>query len=110
MTDIVIVLTTIAADERAEPLARQLIEERLASCVNLFPPMVSTYQWKGQVERSTEQQIVIKTTRARLTALEARLAELHAYELPEFLVVSVEGGSEAYLDWVRDATSVARTR
>ena len=105
MTDIVIVLTTIAADERAEPLARQLVEERLAACVNLHASMVSMYRWRGQVERETERQIVIKTTRERVPALEARLKQLHAYELPEFVVLSVESGSEAFLDWVTHATS-----
>ena len=105
MTDVVLVLTTIGAIEHAERLARQLVEERLASCVNLFPPMVSTYRWKGQVERDSEQQVIIKTTRDRLPALEARVKELHPYELPEFIVVPVEGGSQAYLDWVRASTS-----
>lgn len=105
MSDILLVLTTIAADEDAERLASLLVEERLAACVNLYPPMASTYRWKGQVERDSERQVVIKTTRERLSALEARLKELHTYELPEFIVVSVEGGSQAYLDWVRASTS-----
>jgi periplasmic divalent cation tolerance protein len=105
MTDVVIVLTTIGATEDAERLARHLVDERLAACVNLLPPMVSTYRWKGQVERDSEQQMIIKTTRDRLPALETRLKELHPYELPEFVVVSVAGGNQAYLDWVRAGTS-----
>ena len=104
MTDLVIVLTTVAADARADELARQLVDEGLAACVNLYPPMVSTYRWKGRVERESEQQMVIKTTRARVAALETRLRQLHPYELPEFVVLPVESGSEAYVDWVRDAT------
>jgi periplasmic divalent cation tolerance protein len=102
MTDIAVVLTTVAADERAEEVARQLVEDRLAACVNLYPPMVSLYRWKGSVERDAERQMVIKTTRDRLEALQARLRELHSYELPEFVVVAVESGSEAYLSWVRE--------
>ncbi len=102
MTDIALVLTTVAADERAEQLARRLVEDRLAACVNLYPPMVSVYRWKGTVERDAERQMVIKTTRDRLEALEAKLRELHSYELPEFVVVSIESGSEAYLSWVRE--------
>lgn len=106
MTDIVLVLTTVgAANDQGQRLAQQLVDERLASCVNLFPPMVSVYRWKGQIERDNEQQVVIKTTRERLGALEARIKELHPYELPEFVVVSVDGGSQAYLDWVRAGTS-----
>lgn len=104
MTDIVIVLTTVAADARGDELARQLVEEGLAACVNLYPPMVSTYRWKGRVERDNERQVVIKTTRARVAALETRLRQLHTYELPEFVVLPVESASDAYVDWVKDAT------
>lgn len=104
MTDLVIVLTTVGDDGRAEPLARRLVEEGLAACVNVFPPMTSFYRWKGQIERDTERQMVIKTTRDRVAALEGRVRELHPYELPEFVVVPVEGGSEAYLKWVEEQT------
>ena len=105
MTDIVLVLTTVSDDEGADVLAQALVDERLAACVNLHGPMTSIYRWKGSVERdAAERQLVIKTTRARLPALEARLAALHAYELPEFIVLSVDGGSAAYLDWVAEAT------
>jgi|SRR5207249_6346265 len=105
MTDIVVVLTTVAADGQAEQLAGRLVEERLAACVNLYPPMTSTYRWKGKLEREAEQQVVIKTTRARLPQLESRLSQLHSYELPEFIVLQVERGSDAYVDWVRDGTT-----
>ena len=99
----VLVLTTIAADADGAALARTLVEEQLAACVNLLPAMTSVYRWKGQVEQDREQQVVIKTTTDRLTALEIRLRELHAYELPEFLVVAASGGSDAYLAWVRES-------
>ena len=103
MTDIVLVLTTVSDDASADLIARALVDEHLAACVNLHGPMASVYRWKGAVEREAERQLVIKTTRARLPALEARLAALHAYELPEFLVIPVEGGSAAYLEWVAGA-------
>ena len=104
MTDVVIVLTTVASDDRAEQLARRLVDERLAACVNLHPPMVSVCRWEGRVQRDEERQMVIKTTRDRLPALEARLIQLHSYELPEFLVVSADSGSAAYLAWVSEQT------
>jgi periplasmic divalent cation tolerance protein len=104
VTDIVIVLSTAPADDRAEQWARQLVDERLAACVNVHPPMVSVYRWKGQVERDSERQLVIKTTRDCLPALEARIKELHPYELPEFVVVTVAQGSGAYLAWAREST------
>jgi periplasmic divalent cation tolerance protein len=103
-TDIMIVLTTAPSDERAETWARTLVEERLAACVNIHGPMVSFYRWKGIVERDAERQVVIKTTRENLTALRARLSELHSYELPEFLVLTVEDGSDEYLKWVVEQT------
>jgi periplasmic divalent cation tolerance protein len=105
MPETVLVLTTVSDDERADALARALVDERLAACVNLHGPMTSFYRWKGAVERDVERQLVIKTTRERLPALEARLKALHSYELPEFLVLAVEGGSAEYLSWVREATN-----
>ena len=104
MTDTIVVLTTVPDNEQAESLARQLVEERLAACVNLHPVMLSFYRWKGQVERDAERQLVIKTTSDRLPALEARLRELHSYELPEFLVLSVDRGAQGYLNWIADQT------
>ena len=104
----VIVLTTLGADADAATLARTLVEERLAACVNVLAPMISTYRWKGSIEQDGEQQLVIKTTPARVPALEARLRDLHPYEVPEFLVLPVSAGSDAYLRWVGENTTPAR--
>ena len=107
MNDFVLILTTMPAGDdaaRTDELAKTLVDERLAACVNVHAPMTSTYRWKGKVERDPERQLVIKTTRARVAALEARLRTLHPYELPEFIVLSVESGSDAYLRWVADET------
>ena len=101
--EVILVLTTIGADADAAALARTLVEERLAACVNIGAPMTSVYRWKGAVEEDREQPMVIKTTGDRLAALEARLRALHPYDLPEFLVLSASGGSTEYLDWVRDS-------
>ena len=100
---IVLVLTTIGAETNAPALARTLVEERLAACVNVLPTMTSLYRWKGKVEEDREQQLVIKTTAERVSALEARLRELHPYELPEFLVLATSAGSSAYLTWVGES-------
>ncbi len=100
---VVIVLTTIGADADAAVLARTLVDERLAACVNVLPVMTSIYRWHGSVEQDREQQLVIKTAADRLPALEARLRQLHPYELPEFVILSAAGGSDAYLAWVRDS-------
>ena len=94
-----IVLTTLGADADAAAIARTLIDERLAACVNILPAMTSIYRWQGRVEREREQQMVIKTASSRIPDLQARLRQLHPYELPEFLVVDA-AGSDAYLAWV----------
>jgi periplasmic divalent cation tolerance protein len=106
MTNVVVVLTTMPDDARADELARMLVDERLAACVNVHGPMVSRYRWKNTVERDAERQIVIKTTADRVDALHTRLRELHPYELPEFLVLRVESGSDAYVRWVAAETEV----
>ena len=105
MSDFSIVLTTMPDDQRADELARTLVDERLAACVNVHGPMSSTYRWQQTVEHEAERQLVIKTTGDRLTALERRVRELHPYEVPEFIVVPVESGSDTYLRWL-----VAETR
>jgi periplasmic divalent cation tolerance protein len=101
---IAIVLTTITAGAQAEGLARTLVEERLAACVNVLPPMTSIYRWKGAVEVDGEQQLVIKTAKALLGTLEARLRELHPYELPEFLVLNAEAAA-TYEAWVNESVA-----
>ena len=101
---IAIVLTTIGADADAASLARTLVEERLAACVNVLPPMTSFYRWKGAIEEDREQQLVIKTTPDQTAALGVRLRELHPYELPEFVVLDATA-SAAYVAWVGEAVA-----
>jgi periplasmic divalent cation tolerance protein len=93
--EVVLVLTTLAADADALTFARTLVEEHLAACVNVLPPMTSVYRWRGRIEEDQERQIVIKTARKQVPALEQRLRELHPYELPEFLVLATSGTYKA---------------
>lgn len=104
-TDCVMVWTTTGSGTDGEKLASTLVRERLAACVNVLPDMESTYWWRNQVERGRERQLIIKTTAARVPALKARLHELHDYELPEFSVLPIVGGSEAYLRWIRESVA-----
>lgn len=106
MTDVVIVLTTIA-DERADEIATRLINERLAACVNVHAPMQSIYRWKGRIERESERQLFIKTRAALLDALQTRLREMHPYELPEFIVLRPETVEAEYERWLISETSAA---
>jgi periplasmic divalent cation tolerance protein len=105
----VIVLTTLGADADAAALAQTLVGERLAACVNVLPAVTSVYRWQGRVEQDREQQLIIKTVRTQVPALEQRLRQLHPYEVPEFLVLPVSGGSEAYLRWVGESTTADRS-
>jgi periplasmic divalent cation tolerance protein len=100
---VVIVLTTVGSETDAGALARVLVDERLAACVNLLPEMRSVYRWQGNVCDDAERQLVIKTTESRLPALELRLAAIHPYELSEFVVLRGEA-SAAYAAWTADAT------
>lgn len=100
MTPAVIVLTTVPDDFDARELARTLVADRLAACVNVLPVMTSIYRWEGQVGESSERQLVIKTSAASVDRLRERVAELHPYEVPEFLVLAVASGAEAYLTWL----------
>src|SRR5450432_3610121 len=103
INDLILVLTTMPDDERADGLARTLVEEGLAACVNVNGPMTSIYRWRGKIEVDLERQVVIKTTRAGLAALETRLRALHPYEVPELIVIDA-AASGAYARWVNDPT------
>ena len=99
-----IVLTTLPADADAEDFATALVEERLAACVNLLPAMQSVYRWEGQVEQDHERQVVIKTSRERVVLLWERVRDLHPYDVPEFVVLPIIDGNDAYLRWIAEST------
>jgi periplasmic divalent cation tolerance protein len=105
MTDAVVVLVTAGDADEAARIGRALVAERLAACVNVVGPVRSIYRWQGAVEEATEHLLVVKARRADAAALDARVRALHSYEVPEVLVLPVEGGSAAYLAWLDEATS-----
>jgi periplasmic divalent cation tolerance protein len=107
MADLILVLTTVPVGPRGEAIARALVDERLAACVNVLPAMVSVYRWQGSVTSEPEQQLIIKTVRTRAAALEKRLREMHPYELPELVILDAAGSSEAYLAWVVESVGQA---
>jgi periplasmic divalent cation tolerance protein len=98
--DVRVVLTTLPDAEAGARLARVLLEERLAACVNVVPGVRSLYRWQGALEESAEVLLLVKTRADRCAALAARIQALHPYELPEVLELPAAGGSAAYLDWV----------
>jgi periplasmic divalent cation tolerance protein len=107
MDEIVIVLTSLPDKEAAMRLARELVERRLAACVNVLAECTSVYRWKGAVENATEVPVLIKTRAARYAEVEAAIRELHPYELPEIVAVPVRHGLDEYLEWVAGETTIA---
>lgn len=100
-----IVHCAVPDEAAAERIARALVEEGLAACVNRLPGAVSTYRWEGRTETAPEWLLLIKTVRARFEALRARIVALHPHELPEVIAVDVALGHEPYLDWLAQATA-----
>jgi periplasmic divalent cation tolerance protein len=98
--DFRLVLCTCPDQTVARDLARQLVEQRLAACVNLVPGLTSVYHWQGKLEQGTEVLLLIKTTAARYAALEKAIQARHPYELPEIIAVTLTDGLPAYLKWI----------
>ena len=103
MTDKRIVLTTAGSEEEARKIAQALVERQLAACVNIVSPVESVYRWQGKVEKAREWLLLIKTTSAAFAQVRDAIKAMHSYELPECAMLSIEGGSEAYLKWIGDS-------
>ncbi|HKX26193.1 MAG TPA: divalent-cation tolerance protein CutA [Blastocatellia bacterium] len=97
-----IVMTTVEKSEDGERLAQWLVEQKLAACVQVLPPMISIYRWQNKIERASEHLLLIKTTRAAFPVLEARLKKAHPYQTAEIIAVPVVAGSEEYLAWLTE--------
>jgi periplasmic divalent cation tolerance protein len=99
-TDIRLILSTTGTREEAERIARVLVEEGLAACVNLVQGLTSVYRWQGAIDTADEILLIIKTAVSHVERVEAALRTLHSYEVPEFLVLHPESISQPYLNWV----------
>jgi len=100
-----VVLVTAPDAQTGSRLAREVVEARLAACVNLVAPVRSIYRWQGEVREDAEVLLVIKTGSGRCAELAQRIREIHPYDLPEVLALPASGGSPEYLDWVRQESS-----
>jgi periplasmic divalent cation tolerance protein len=100
-----LVLITAPDLETARALARPLVAEGLAACVNLLPGVTSIFRWQGAIEEGTEVLLIVKTRAERLAAIEQRLAELHPYELPECIALAPERVEARYLTWMLDESA-----
>lgn len=104
--DAILIITNLPDRTSAEALAQRLIRERLAACVNMMAACTSVYHWQGKVETAQEIPVLIKTTRQHYEAIEQTIWEVHPYELPEIIMVTLAGGLPAYLDWVAAETTI----
>ncbi len=100
MSAVRVVFITVPTMDAARALARALVEERLAACVNIVPALTSVYRFEGAVHEDEELLLVVKTVPHRMTALFARVTELHPYKVPECISLTVDGGLPKYLEWV----------
>lgn len=103
-----VVLVTTPDAETAESLVGTLVEEGVVACGNILPGLTSIYRWQGRVERTAEALVVFKTTAAGAARLVERVPELHPYEVPEVLVLPVDAGHGAYLEWITQNVSANR--
>ncbi len=103
MADEKLILSTAGSREEASRIAKALVDDWLAACVNVVGPTASVYRWQGNVESAEEFLMVIKTTRAKSANVIARIRELHSYELPEAIEIDISGGSAEYLVWIQQS-------
>lgn len=103
MADYLLVTTTTEARAEAEAIAERLVRRDLAACVQVLGPMTSIYRWEGEVARAEEWLVLAKTTAERWPQVEAAIAEMHSYEVPEIIALPIAAGSEAYLGWLRES-------
>jgi periplasmic divalent cation tolerance protein len=106
MTDKRIVFSTAPTREEAQEIARELVERKVAACVNVMGPITSTYWWQGKVDISEEWLLLIKTEASQFEAVRDGIKELHSYEVPECVAVEITEGSPEYLKWIADSLDV----
>lgn len=100
MTDFILVFVTTGSEAEAEKIARALVEERLAACVNILNPIRSIYRWEGKITDDREWLLLIKTRADHVSAVAARVQALHSYQVPEVIALPILAGSEDYLRWL----------
>jgi len=109
MTEKRIVLTTAGSEEEAQKIARHLVENGMAACVNIIPQVASIYRWLGKVEEAREWLLIVKTTAAAFERVCLVIAELHSYELPECICLTIDDGSPRYLKWIAESVSAEKS-
>lgn len=107
MTNKVIVFVTAATRREAKKIARHLVENRLAACVNITQPVESMYRWEGKIADEKEFLLIVKSTRELFPEIKAETLKIHSYRTPEIICVSIIDGSDDYLNWISDSVKPA---
>ncbi|GLX84142.1 divalent-cation tolerance protein CutA [Thalassotalea loyana] len=98
-----IVLCTCPTQEVAKEIAHNVVNKKLAACVNIIPQMTSVYLWQGEVHQDNEQQLIIKTLTNKVDELTQAIERLHPYDVPEIIAVNIDAGNHAYLNWITES-------
>lgn len=104
--EFIVVLTTCSSEKEAKVIAKTLIEESLIACANVLPGVLSFFNWQGKLCEEDEVLMMMKSHTCHLDKIVERVQDLHSYDIPEIIALPVVGGSEAYLDWVRQETKL----
>jgi periplasmic divalent cation tolerance protein len=102
-TDSIVVLITAGSEEEAHKIAKLLVEERKAACVNIVPGVDSLFRWKGKIDSARESLLLVKTRASLFPEIITLVKETHSYEVPEIIALPIIGGSEEYLKWLDSA-------
>ena len=108
MPDAVVILVTAGSEAEAELIAKALVEEQLAACVNILSPVRSVYRWEGKVSDDREWLLLIKTRAERFAAVETKVKALHSYQVPEVIALPIVAGAEGYMRWLRESVAEPR--
>ncbi len=98
-----IVLCTCPAHEDAKAIAHHLVAKKFAACVNIIPQITSVYAWQGEVHEACEHQLLIKTLASQVEELTQAIEKLHPYDVPEIIAINIDGGKQAYLNWISES-------
>ena len=101
-----LILTTVSTEKEGRMIANELVQNRLAACVNILPKIYSVYEWDNAIQNDTEVLLLIKSTTEREKDVYSTVQSLHSYDNPELITLPIQNGSDAYLQWIQHSVQV----